>query len=225
MRACFLFIQPPGATPHVTDAPDASFIDTPYGLFTASGRWFHVTADGLKEYAPAVLDAVPLARLVAWAEAWHRTPEALLLWALPVLLWVLPALPATTSAVGLYLGWKIFSPSVASLRAAKIMRWAEHPVSQGTFYVVSMSAFAAQSRFWAVGVGLTVFVLGRWGVLERIGNAAVRPIWRLLYTLPAADQMLRAIIVRVAVSRRLPLPEVDDMARAMIDNWSVRRDD
>jgi hypothetical protein len=76
----------------------------------------------------------------------------------------------------------------------------------------------------AVGVGLGGFVLLRWGVLEWASGYLIRPLRRALYPLPVADQVLRGLIVRVALKHRLSLPQVDDITEDILENLRSHQD-
>jgi hypothetical protein len=194
------------------------YVDTPYGILTEGGRWYHVTEEEVQEYAGAVLDHVPLEQLLQWADTWVDSARTIVLWSLPLLLWGLPTGWALAGALGLFVGWALLSPSLPSLLAVRAVSILEHVLAQGLFYVLTMSAFAGAERYTAVGVGLVGFVLLRWGVLEWAAGYAIRPLRRVLYPLPVADQVLRGLIVRVALKYRLSVPQVDDITKDILDN-------
>jgi hypothetical protein len=73
-------------------------------------------------------------------------------------------------------------------------------------------------------MGLTGFVLLRWGLVERALNPLVRPALRALYALPLSDQVLRAFVIRLALNRRLSLPQLDAMQKDILETWSYRHD-
>ena len=99
----------------------------------------------------------------------------------------------------------------------------DHVLAQALYYVVAMSAVAAAEMYAALGAGLLGFVLLRWGVLEWAAGYVVRPLRRALYPLPVADQVLRGLIVRVALKHRLSLPQVDDITKDILDNLHDRQ--
>lgn len=194
------------------------YIDTPYGLLTEGGRWYHVTEQDVSEYAGAVLDHVSLAQLLRWADTWIDSARTVVLWALPVLLWGLPAGWAVGTGVVVFVAWAVLSPALPSLLAVRIVSKLDHVLAQALYYVATMSAFAAAEMYVALAIGLVGFVLLRWGVLEWGFGYAVRPLRKLLYPLPVADQVLRGLIVRVALKHRLSLPQVDDITKDILDN-------
>lgn len=204
--------------------PGPMFVDTPSGIFTASGVWFHTTEEALRNYAAPVLDHVPLDRLIHWAEVWIRSPQIIALWGLPLLLvWMPPGLAALVALL-LYLGWTVLSPAVASSTAAWIFDKLDVVVAQGAYYVLVLSYIAALDRYGAVGVGLAGFILLRWGLLKRAVHPLVRRGLRALYALPVSDQVLRAFIIRVALNYELSLPQLDAIEQRMIENWRSKND-
>lgn len=206
-----------------TSADDLpTYVDTPYGLLTATGEWYHVTEDDLRDYAGEVLEYVPLDTLLEWADVWIRSARAVTLWALPGLLWVFPPLPAAASALGLYVGWKVFSPAMTNVATLRVVRWMENVVLQGLYYTFALSAIAVLGGTAKTIVGLAAFILFRFGAVQWALTPVLRPLWRALYPLPAADQVLRSLIIRIALKHRLELSQLDTMTREILNNWSVR---
>ncbi len=199
------------------------YVDTPYGLLTEGGRWYHVTESDVEEYAGAVLNHVPLAQLLRWADTWVDSARTVTVWALPLMLWGLPVGWAVGGALTLFVVWALLSPSLPSLLAVRAVSALDHVLAQALYYVVAMSAVAAAEMYAALGAGLLGFVLLRWGVLEWAAGYVVRPLRRALYPLPVADQVLRGLIVRVALKHRLSLPQVDDITKDILDNLHDRQ--
>ena len=194
------------------------YVDTPYGILTDGGRWYHVTEQEVEDYAGAVLDHVSLEQLLRWADTWVDSAKTVALWGLPLLLWGLPVGWAVGGTLGLFVGWALLSPSLPSLIAVRVVTVLDHVLTQALYYVLTMSIFAAGEMYVAVAVGLGGFVLFRWGILEWAAGYLLRPLHRALYPLPVADQVLRGLIVRVALKHRLSLPQVDTITRDIIEN-------
>jgi len=217
----------------MSDAPDTTnadgeahaYVDTPYGIMTAAGRWYHIPEADVREYAGAVLDHVSLDRLVQWADAWVDSPRTATLWLLPVLLWTMPAGWAVGSAAVFYLGWALVSPALPSVGAVRAASGLGHTLVQGVYYAVTLSTLAAVEQYAAVGTGLAAFVLFRWGIVGWVFGAVLRPLRRRLYPLPVTDQVLRGLIVRAALKYRVSVPQVDAITSDILDNWGAHADD
>lgn len=200
------------------------YVDTPYGILTAGGRWYHVTEEDVRNYAGEVLEYVSLEQLLQWADTWGDSATTIVLWTLPLLLWGLPLGWAIGGALGLYVGWTLASPALPSLLAVRIITWLDHVLAQSLYYVLTMSALAAAEMRLAVATGLVGFVLLRWGIVEWAFGFVLRPLRRSLYPLPPADQILRGLIVRMALKHRLSLPQLNDITQDILDNWHSHRD-
>ena len=194
---------------------EALFVDTPNGIFTASGVWFGTTQAALEDYAAPVLDREGLPRLLSRAEVWLRSAQIVTLWALPLFLLLTSPLAAALAALVLYVGWRSLAPSFVSEAAAKAARVLDVVAAQGFYYVFALSLLASRGEMAALGVGLGGFVLLRWGVLARLSQPIVGRIWRSLYALPVPDQVLRAFLIRAALKHNLSLPQLDRLEEQM----------
>ncbi len=198
------------------DADDhPPFLDTPGGLITASGIRFRTTRALLEDYAGPVLKAVPLATLVDRAELWLRSGQTVVLWTLALLLLVLPPIGAALCTLTVYLGWETVGPSFVSRRLVGMFRVLEKPVVQAVLYVAVLSWLGAQGQIGAVGVGLAGFILVRWRVLPLVLRPLLKLLRRPLYTLPVADQVLRAFVLRAAIQHRIKLPQLERLKREL----------
>lgn len=206
------------------DSSAPPYVDTPYGIMTAGGRWYHVTEEDVRNYADEVLDHVPLEQLLQWADVWAESAETVVLWALPPMLWWLPLDWAVAGALLLYVGWALASPALPSLFAVRGVAALDHVLAQSVYYVVTLSAIAAAGLHAAVAAGLTGFVLLRWDVLRWASGYVLRPLRRRLYPLPVADQILRGLIIRVALKHRLSVPQVREITEDILDNWHGHQD-
>jgi len=208
-----------------SDGESPTYVDTPYGMMTAAGRWYHISEEDVREYAGAVLDHVSLDRLVQWADTWMDSPRIVTLWVLPLFLWAFPLGWAVGGAVVLYVGWVLASPALPSVGAVRAASGLSHTLVQGGYYVGTLSYLASTEQYAAVGTGLAAFVLFRWGVVGWAFGAVLRPLRRRLYPLPVADQVLRGLIVRAALKYRVSVPQVDAITNDILENWGAQTEE
>lgn len=197
-------------------APTAYYVDTPRGIFTAAGTWFRTTEALLEAYAAPLLARKPLVHWLEQADRWLQLPLLVFLWTLPVLVGYLGPLTALSISLGLYVLTGALLPLVILPQMASLLHLLAKPWLIGLYYVVILSLLAWQGMQEAVWTGLAGFVLGRWQLLERL----LRPLWdrglQALYRLPLPDRVLRAVLVRAALTERVPLPELQAMEREML---------
>ena len=199
------------------------YVDTPKGLFTGGGTWLRTTEAALKDYAGGVLEHVGIGTLLSYTERWLRSAGTLAVWLLLPLvigaylqglaLWV-PAL----AALGGYLIWAVVSPAWVSITLARGLRWLERPGVQALAYLLGLSYLGLQAAHGAVVLGLAGFIVVRWGLLDRLLTPLLRPVWRALYPLPRADQILRAFVVRAALNHHVSLPALDSIQDTILSN-------
>ena len=197
---------------------ETTFVDTPKGIFTASGVWFRTREESLYAYAGPVFDREPLARLFTQAEVWLRSPMVLALWLLPLLLLVLTPLQAALAVLVVYVGWESLGPSFVSRSVVRVFRVLDVVLLQALYFVLTLSVLAAQDRFTAVWVGLGGFILLRWGLVRMAAQPVVKRIWATLYAMPVPDQVLRSFIIRAAMKYRVSLPELDRIEQEVVEN-------
>jgi hypothetical protein len=160
-----------------------------------------------------VLESVDLSTLIDRAEVWLRSGQTLAVWSLALLLLVLPPLGAALCALTIYLGWETLGPSFVSRRAVAVLRVLEKPFVQAALYVAVLSWLGAEGQLGAVVVGLAGFVLIRWRVIPLALRPLLRLLRRPLYTLPVADQVLRAFVLRAALEHDIALPQLERLKR------------
>jgi hypothetical protein len=208
--------------PRVTKPPkpdgDAPlFVELPNGFFTASGTWFHITTQALKEYAGDVLETEGLSRLVSDAEHWLRSSATLSLWLFAATVPFVPAWQALLGSMVWFAGWSILAPGFVNRPMIRLLRMLEPVGLQGIAYVGVLSWMASGGEFIAVATGLLWFVLVRWGLVARVLDPIVSRFQAGLYGLAVPDQVLRAVIIRAALAHRLGVPQIDAMERKMME--------
>jgi hypothetical protein len=203
----------------VSVSDDASFVETPYGLGTERGRWYHATREMLEAYAREVFAYRSLETLLRRSDQWLDAPRTVALWLLPVLLLTLPPAGAAGATLAAYSAVRLLSPAFPHPAVARGLGWMQKVALQGGYYVFTLSILAAGDAFVALGIGLAAFVLFRWGAVDAALTPALQPVLRRLYPLPLPDQVLRGMIVRTALQHRLELPHLDEMTRDILDAW------
>jgi hypothetical protein len=202
---------------------DSVFVETPQGIFTASGVWFATTRDALETYASEVLAYEPIEQLIERAGVWLRSPETLAVWLLPLIMLSIPPWPAALSVITGYIAWKTLGPSAVSRAVERVFSIMDRVWLQGAYYVGILSYFAAINQFALVWTGLVGFIVIRWGLLSRIVQPLVLLMQGSLYDMPVPDQVLRAFIIRAAMAHRVSLPQLDRMERQISDTFRRRK--
>jgi len=193
-----------------------TFVETPKGVFTASGVWFRTSGDALRSYAGPVLELRPLKKLLPMAEVWLRSSQSMALWVLPVFLSIFPPLIAAICTLALYALWQILAPGLVFLSLVNVLWLLDNLFVLFAFYLVTLSLFAVSGQMIQFGTELAAFILLRWGLVQSLFDPLIAPLKNRLYRLPIPDQVLRVLIVRLALKYRVSLPEIDEIERQMV---------
>ncbi len=204
-------------------ADGVDYIDSPTGIVTAAGTHFKTTEKLLQEFAAPVFAHEPLSRLISKTEVWAQSPVTVSLWALPILLLLLPVWVAATIALFLFGLWRIFSPSVPVRAGITVLAILQKPAVQGVFYVVALTALGWSGRTPAVLVGLAGFISLRFGLIDVLLKPILAPALDRLYALPVPDQVLRAVIIRAALRHSVLLAGFSGLEESARAAWNVRR--
>jgi len=194
---------------------EPTFVDTPRGIFTSGGIWFRTREASLREYAGGVLDHVPLPRLLGMAETWLRSGETLVLWLLPALLF--EPVSGVFITLVLYAIWKALLPVLVTRSEIKVFSRLDHVFLQAAYYIIVLSLYGMSGRPAAVWIGLAGFILVRWQLLPRLFDLILQPVWRWMYKAPLADQVMHALIVRMALKYNVRLRDLDLMEAQIRD--------
>ncbi|MEM0961429.1 MAG: hypothetical protein AAGK21_02660 [Bacteroidota bacterium] len=186
-----------------SDAP--AYVDTPAGILSGDGVHYQTTETLLRNYAGPVVDAVGLESLLRRSGAWLRSPQTLAAWVMLLLLVVLPWWAAAGVAFLTYALWSAAAPGAVATGLSRAMPVLENPAVQGLAYIGALSAFASAGDTAAVWAGMGAFVALRLGVVGALLRPVVGEMQRSLYPLPAADQTLRALLIREALRRGISL--------------------
>ncbi len=198
------------------------YVETPAGIFTASGNWYHTTESDLQRFAAPLLEHEPLLKLLQSADRWVRAPQTVTIWIFPLLLLLMPILPAVAAALLVFFLLALFTPTITSFRPSFVLHLMDLIGLQFALYLIILTYLALYPDVAAVVAGLSVFIVLRWRLLDALLAPLVASVQRKLYALPAPDQILRALLLKGALVRGVTLPQFKDMEDHMIRNLSRR---
>ncbi len=178
---------------------------------TANGTIYRSTEKSLREYAPDLLERVPLDKLVADSDLWLRLPMDLSLWILPVGLWQGGPWLGATSMVSVYLASAVLSPAGVSLYAMPVVRFLDRVTLQALYFIVSLSVLAQNGRLPEMWTGVGGFIVLRWSLMSRAMSPLIEMATGRLYRMPVPDQVLRAVIIKYAIRFGVSIPSLSDI--------------
>ncbi len=195
----------------------ATYVDTPEGIFAADGLWFRTREADLERFAGPVLAHLPLAELIDAAGRWVRLGQTVALWGVPIALYALSTPYAVLTVLVAYGIAQLLRPLLVRMAATPALRLLQAVPPQALLYIVSLSAFGMAGAYAKVVVGVAAFVVTRWGLLDAAFARLFGWLMKRLYPIPMADQVLRSTIVRAAMRHRVSLPELDRIERKILE--------
>ncbi len=195
---------------------EVPFIETPNGIFTAAGNWFHTTVDDLRDYAGSLLDRRSVASLIHDAELLLRSPVTIALWIAPPLLYYLGIPLTALICFACLLFLSTWGPMASKLGILPLLNILDKLPLQALFYIVILSWYAMNDLLALMAAGLVIFILLRWGLVSKVVQPIARSLHKRLYAVPYEDQILKAVVVRSAMSTGASLPELDEIERFIL---------
>lgn len=194
---------------------EQTYIETPRGILSRGGLVFHTVRSELERQYGDVLKEVSLEDLIERAGLWLHSHRAIAIWAMIPLLAYMPVGIACVLGLVVFLLWKLIAPALGTPRLEKAVRLLSSVPGQLVGYVIALSWLGSSGNYPALIAGLVAFALIRWQVLDYVLGPVTRYLYKRLYPLPVADQMLRAVIHAMAIKMKIILPQFPSMARWM----------
>lgn len=192
-------------------------MELPAGIFAAGGIHFHTSEQLLCEFAGDVIERKGLEILLREAVAWTRSSEGVGASALIAMLLFLDPVVALALSLLIYVFWYIYTPLLISPGLSRLISALSSSPVQGVFFIIGLSWLGQQGNLAAVGTGLTGFVLYRWEIIARLINMVFKP--RRQIVLPRQDRILRALLIRHAVSLGITLPILESFEDRIREIW------
>lgn len=198
---------------------DDSWVELPTGIFTTDGIWFHTSEAALNEYAGEVIESVGVGRLLAQAGSWLKSAEAAAVLSLAISLLLVSPLSAVLITLVVFVGWEAFGPAVVFVPIVRLFSVLSTASFQGILYVLIMSWLASGGQLIAAGVGLSGFILFRWGIIRKVLEPLVERLSGTTQGAPGSDRVLRSLIIRYAISMRVTLSSTESFEKRIIEIW------
>lgn len=187
--------------------PGLHVVETPTGLFSASGFWFRTSFQSIDDLAPGLRAKIDLHQTVKDTEVWIRSFESVGLWTLLLSLPFLGAYPSALLATVLSLIWYFWRSALIRPSATPFMKALTHdaPVLVATLLVISY--VGNTGRTLDAILGLAFFFVFRFGWLRMLldrWHDASRP-------LSMNDRILRMMLIREAMRHDIRVESVHTM--------------
>lgn len=196
------------------------FLETPLGIVTRTGDWFHITTNQIKKFVPGLLDKRPLDKLVEEAVAWVRSADSLALTILLALLLVIHPIFAAVIATTFHFFWHRLKSAFVTIYLGKFLKFLN---SDGYLLITSLviiSAIGMAGNYLGAGVGLVFFFLLKLGLLKRLWDYIDRDTSPKL---TLNDRVFKMILVKYGMHYNLQSSEVQQMEDKFVEMATSRK--
>ncbi|TVQ70161.1 MAG: hypothetical protein EA363_08305 [Balneolaceae bacterium] len=194
--------------------PDSHFIETPRGIFTSAGNWFHITSEALEKYAPGLLEVHSLEKLIKQSEIWIRSADNIGIVLFMLLLYFSGLYPALIITLFFVPVWHINKSSVISIPLTSLLWVIDKEIVVVILSMLVLSWMGITGEYASVFLGILVFCVLKFGwfrfTVEWLYGKMIRG------TLLLNDRVLKMIILKHAIREDIPVKEVDAMEKEIL---------
>ena len=191
------------------------YVESPKGIFTVNGYWYHTSEKDLIDYAGGVLKHEPIVSLLGKADTWQRVASTLVLWISLILLWKVNAFIALGVAMTSYVILEWISPILISHWAFPTLKVLNNVLVQAAAYVVFLSYLGQEGKYVSLLAGFFIFISLRWRLWDALFQPLVRWGRNKLYAVPFEDKILKNVILKAALNYHVPIKELDEIDQSI----------
>ena len=193
---------------------ESTYVETPVGLFTAAGNWFHTTEKKLKTYAPDLFKKYSVDRLLDIAEIWIRSSDNLTLVLFMALLFFTNIWTALILSILFLPFWHLNKSAFVTPMTSHLLKVFDLEFVTFLLAVGVLSMEGIAGNYTALVLGLIFFLVFKFGLYRRLIN-------RLFLTddpkkITLNDRLLRMIIVKYAMAEGVEIGEIQNMEKEAI---------
>ncbi|HKJ34660.1 MAG TPA: hypothetical protein VKA34_22745 [Balneolales bacterium] len=144
------------------------FVETPVGIFTMKGNWFHTSLQKIKQYAPGLTDIYSQEKLIKDAEAWAKSADSVTLILFMGLTYFLDAYIAGAVALGFFVFWHFNKSAFVNYTATKIIKLLNYEFVVILVSVAVLSVKGMNGEYAQLILGFIYFFFLKFGWLRKM---------------------------------------------------------
>lgn len=180
------------------------FVESPAGIFTTAGHWFHTTHDQIEEYAPGLMESFSLGELLKDAEEWVTSSDSVSLVIFLVLSLFMNCVIAGIVALVFFPLWHYNKSAFVSFASTKVIKLLNIEMLLVLLAVLVISLKGMDGEYLQVVLGFLFFFLFKFGWLRSLVDK-----WKgdQLKGIPLNDRIMRMLIIKYALHEGIDLNE------------------
>ena len=180
------------------------FVESPSGIFTTAGHWFHITRDQIESYAPGLTNAISLNVLLKDAEAWVVSSDNVTLVVFLILSLFMNCIIAGIVSLVFFPFWHYNKSAFVSFSSTKIIKLMNIEMLLVLLAVLMISIKGIHGEYVQVVLGFLFFFLFKFGWFRMLVNK-----WKgdEQKGIPLNDRIMRMLIVKYSLHEGIDLRE------------------
>ena len=197
------------------------FVETPLGILTNDGNWYHASSKTIEQYIPGLLKERDLESIIETAENWVKSAESVALVLYFALTLTAPYYVAVLLAVLFNLSWHFSGHNLVNLPTAWLFKYINKDAFLYLVAFIALSYLGIHSQYGALVFGIVLFLVFKIGLSRRL-YANMELKW-LNRTITSNDRVLRMVLLRYALKEHIRNHELQQMEEGIAELMRKRQ--
>lgn len=180
-------------------------VETPVGIFTLAGNWFHTTKDSINQYVPGLLEAFPLLKLIKDAEVWVRSADSITLVLFMLVAYLANAYIAAVVALLFLPFWHYNKSAFVSYSLTNILKIFDVEFVVVLISVAVLSVKGMNGLYVELGIGFFFFFILKFGWYLKLISKWMDSGDKMV---TLNDRVLKMILVKYAMHEGITPEEI-----------------
>lgn len=190
------------------------FVETPVGIFTMKGNWFHTSLEKMKQYAPGLMDLYSQERLIKDAESWTKSADSVALILFMGLTYFINAYVAAVITLIFFPFWHFNKSAFVSYAATKIVKLLNYEFVVILITVAVLSVKGMNGDYIQLILGFIYFFFLKFGWLRKIVDKWYDSRHKVV---TLNDRVLKMIILKYAYKEGITVEEISSWESDIFD--------
>lgn len=180
------------------------FVESPAGIFTTAGHWFHITRDQIEHYAPGLINVFSMNVLLKDAEEWVVSSDNVSLVVFLVSSLFINCIFAGIIALVFFPFWHYNKSAFVSYSSTKAIKLVNLEMVLVLLAVLMISLKGIHGAYVQVVLGFLFFFLFKFGWVRSLFDK-----WKgdELKGIPLNDRIMRMVIIKYSLHEGIDLKE------------------
>lgn len=190
------------------------YIDTPKGIFTNQGQWFHISEKQVNYLAEELLELYSFSNLITVAHTWiSSTNQLTIILSMAIGYFTQNMVIAVLVGFLFHLFWNFNKSAFISRKATKALNIVTHDTIPVLCTVIVLSFFGMEQMYIELIIGLSWFIVLRFNLISKLED--VLYIKAYPGKMMLNDHLLLFIIIKYSLAHGISSASIEEMEKRM----------